>query len=69
MSCRYETKYCRFLRQDVWAILAQQPDGTWRVVNCLDKHARCFETDCVLTSDTDEGRWPFEVAADSGRAE
>jgi hypothetical protein len=49
------------LRKDVWAILTQQADGGWRVVNCLDKHDACFRLDCAFTDD--QGTWPYKAAA------
>ena len=55
---KYLPRYCPFLREEVWAILTQQADGTWRVVNCLDKAKACFQYPCAFT--TDGGDWPFE---------
>ncbi len=66
VSSRYEVKCCRFLRQDVWAILVEQPDGAWRIANCLDKSTRCFETTCALVNEESGSQWPFKRAADSG---
>ena len=57
---RYEPKLCKFLGKHVWAILTQQPDGTWRVVNCLDKDEACFGLECAFT--TDNGEWPYETS-------
>ncbi len=54
---KYLPRQCRFLDREVWAILTKQPEGTWRVVNCLDKDTVCFQHECVLT--TDGGEWPF----------
>ena len=51
---------CPFLNKEVWAILTKQTDGTWRIVNCLDKHERCFEHACAFT--VDGGAWPFDDA-------
>ena len=55
---RYQPKFCAFLRRKVWAIVTQQPDGSWRIVNCLDKDEPCFNLDCVFT--TDQGEWPYK---------
>ena len=54
---RYQSAYCAVLRKHVWAILTQQQDGTWRVVNCLDKEEACFTLDCAFT--TSGGQWPY----------
>ncbi|MBI3321460.1 MAG: hypothetical protein HYZ91_04240 [Candidatus Omnitrophica bacterium] len=54
---RYQPRYCSLLRQHVWSILTRQPDGSWKVVNCLDKDAICFDLDCVFT--TERGEWPY----------
>ena len=54
---KYLARRCAFLKQDVWAILVQQEDGRWRIVNCLDKEKRCFQQPCVFTMDG--GHWPF----------
>lgn len=54
---RYEPKRCALLEREVWAILTKQPDGAWRVVNCLDKEEACFKRDCAFT--TDHGEWPY----------
>ena len=54
---RYQPTYCALLRKTVWAIRAKQPDGTWRIVNCLDKDEACFSLECAFT--TDHGTWPF----------
>ncbi len=56
-AIRYEPKRCWLLGKEVWAILTQQPDGEWRVVNCLDKDEGCFNLDCAFT--TDHGEWPY----------
>ena len=61
MEFRYEPKYCMFLQKVVWAILTRQPDGTWRVVNCLDKDEGCFSLECAFTSD--HGEWPYKENA------
>lgn len=58
IEVRYEPKYCAFLRQVVWAILTKQADGTWRIVNCLDKDESCFSLNCAFT--TDQGEWPYK---------
>lgn len=56
---RYEPKFCRFLGKHVWAIVTQQPDRSWRVVNCLDKDESCFSLECSFT--TDHGQWPYKT--------
>jgi hypothetical protein len=65
MTDRPEMKYlprqCPFLKKEVWAILTKQADGSWRIVNCLDKDKACFEQACVFT--TDGGAWPFAQAS------
>jgi hypothetical protein len=59
----YLPRHCPFLKQDVRAIVTKQADGTWRIVNCLDKHEPCFEHHCAFT--VDGGEWPFgDVAVD-----
>lgn len=55
---KYLPRDCPFLKKEVWAILAKQPDGAWRIVNCLDKYEPCFEHDCAFTRDG--GEWPFD---------
>ena len=54
----YLPRQCQLLKKEVWAIRARQPDGSWKIVNCLDKDRRCFHYKCALT--TDQGEWPFE---------
>lgn len=54
---RYQPKHCALLRKVVWAIMTRQPDGSWRIVNCLDKDEGCFNLDCAFT--TDHGEWPY----------
>ncbi len=56
-NVKYLPQRCRFLRKEVWAILTSQVDGSWKIVNCLDKHQSCFEHSCAFT--TDGGEWPF----------
>ncbi|MBI4353848.1 MAG: hypothetical protein HY595_01285 [Candidatus Omnitrophica bacterium] len=67
MNERPDTKYlprrCAFLKKEVWAILAKQPGGSWKIVNCLDKDKPCFEQECSFT--TDGGAWPFAVEAEA----
>ena len=58
---RYEPRLCPFLSRQVWAIQMQQSDGSWKIVNCLDKDEPCFGVDCAFT--TSGGRWPFSVHA------
>ncbi len=55
---RYAPKKCCLLRQPVWAIMMQQPNGSWKIVNCLDKEEGCVHLKCAFT--TDEGTWPYE---------
>lgn len=57
-AVRFEPKYCAFFRTVVWAIQTQQADGSWRVVNCLDKDEPCFSLNCAFTSL--EGEWPYK---------
>lgn len=56
---RYQPTFCTLLRKHVWAITTQQPDGSWRIVNCLDKDEGCFSLDCVFT--VDHGDWPYTI--------
>jgi hypothetical protein len=58
---RYQPRYCTLLGKYVWAIRTRQPDGTWRVVNCLDKDEACFHLDCAFT--TDHGQWPYKAVS------
>ena len=62
---RYEPKFCTLVGRNVWAILTQQADGSWRIVNCLDKDESCFKRECAFT--TDHGAWPYaaELASPS----
>ena len=57
VEVRYAPKHCAFLGKIVWAITTQQTDGSWRIVNCLDKDEGCFSLDCAFT--TDQGEWPY----------
>jgi hypothetical protein len=57
---KYLARYCPFLSREVWAILTKQAEGTWRIVNCLDKDRVCFGHNCAFT--TDGGEWPFGQA-------
>ena len=54
---RYAPRYCALLRKHVWAIMTHQADGTWRIVNCLDKDEGCFSLECAFT--TSGGEWPY----------
>jgi hypothetical protein len=54
---RYYPAYCTILKQHVWAILARQPEGGWRTVNCLDKEPACASLPCLFTSE--RGAWPY----------
>ncbi|HAM39821.1 MAG TPA: hypothetical protein DDX89_00505 [Candidatus Omnitrophica bacterium] len=67
MTDRPEMKYlprqCPFVKKEVWAILTKQADGSWRIVNCLDKDKACFEQECAFT--TDGGTWPFAHVSDT----
>ena len=56
-SVKYLPSYCPFRKQEVWAIMTQQADGAWKIVNCLDKARACFEEPCAFTSAG--GDWPF----------
>ncbi len=55
---KYLPRHCPFLNREVWAIVTRQADGTWKIVNCLDKDRPCFQYSCAFT--TDGGTWPFE---------
>ena len=55
---KYLPRHCPFVNREVWAILTRQPEGSWRIVNCLDKDHGCFQHACAFT--TDGGAWPFE---------
>jgi hypothetical protein len=57
---RYQPKHCAFLRKYVWAIVTPQADGSWQIVNCLDKDEGCFHLNCTFT--TDQGEWPFKAS-------
>ena len=57
---RYQPKFCTLLRKHVWAIMTKQADGSWRVVNCLDKDEGCFSLECAFT--TDHGEWPYTMS-------
>lgn len=57
---RYRPVVCTLLGKEVWAIRTKQPDGSWRIVNCLDKDEGCFGVDCVFT--TSGGQWPYPCA-------
>ena len=48
---------CSLLKKEVWAIVTKPSDGTWRIVNCLDKYQPCFEHNCAFT--VNGGEWPF----------
>ena len=61
---RYLPKYCAFLRRSVWAIAVRQPDGGWKIANCLDKEEGCFHLGCAFT--TDMGEWPYQDAPATG---
>jgi len=65
VTFRYEPKRCALLDKHVWAIQACQADGTWKIVNCLDKDESCFTLECAFTSD--HGAWPYPKAT-SGQA-
>jgi len=55
---KYLPRCCPFFKKDVWAILIKQANGTWRIVNCLDKQESCFKHNCAFT--IDGGEWPFD---------
>ena len=59
--CRYRPLVCILFSKEVWAIVTKQPDGSWRIVNCLDKDEGCFGVDCAFT--TSCGQWPYRVAS------
>lgn len=54
---RYEPQRCSFFCKHVWAIRTRQGDGSWKIVNCLDKDESCFGVDCAFT--TSCGEWPY----------
>ena len=54
---RYAPCRCALTNEDVWAMVAKQADGRWKIVNCLDKDQRCFQQHCAFTMDG--GEWPF----------
>lgn len=54
---QYRSCHCVLLGREVWAILTKQADGSWRIVNCLDKDKACFDLGCAFTMDG--GEWPF----------
>ncbi|GEM_PF-2939735 len=62
---KYVPCQCCLLNQEVWAIASKQRDGTWKVVNCLDKDEPCFHRPCAFT--TDGGQWPFAAFSGNGR--
>ena len=57
---RYQPQHCALLGKVVWAIMTKQSDGSWRIVNCLDKDEGCYHLDCCFT--TDHGAWPYPQA-------
>ena len=58
--CRYQPVCCAFLRKPVWAIVTFQPDGSWQIVNCLDKDVPCYSLNCAFT--TSNGQWPYQAS-------
>ena len=54
---RYHPTYCSLLGKHVWAIETKQADGSWKIVNCLDKDEGCFSLECLFT--TPDGLWPY----------
>ena len=60
VEMRYQTVRCKLIDKDVWAIVVQQPDGAWWIVNCLDKDEACYRKECAFT--IDGGSWPYNVA-------
>lgn len=58
---KYQPIRCALLNKQVWAILTKQPNGSWRIVNCLDKDEACFGLNCAFT--TDDGDWPYPTPA------
>jgi len=61
VSIRYYPTICTLMGKEVWAILTKQADGSWRIVNCLDKDETCFHRECTFT--TDQGAWPYVVSS------
>jgi hypothetical protein len=57
---RYQPCRCKFFNEYVWAILTKQKDGSWKTVNCLDKHDACLNLPCTFTST--QGEWPYSAA-------
>ena len=57
VDIQYYPSECTIIRKPVWAVVTRQPDGAWRIVNCLDKDEPCFQCECVFT--TDQGEWPY----------
>lgn len=60
---RFQPTSCALVCQNVWAIMTKQADGSWKIVNCLDKHESCFRLDCAFT--TDSGQWPYPTSRDA----
>lgn len=55
---KYLPQRCPFLKREVWAIVVKQADGSWQIVNCLDKDRGCYDQCCAFT--IDGGQWPFQ---------
>lgn len=63
---KYVPRHCPFLNREVWAIVTKQAGGTWRIVNCLDKHQPCTVYHCAFA--VDSGTWPFaDVTVDESQ--
>lgn len=60
---RFQPTSCALVRQNVWAIMTKQADGSWKIVNCLDKNESCFRRDCAFTMDN--GQWPYPASHDA----
>ena len=57
-NLKYLPQHCPFLKREVWAIVVKQADGSWQIVNCLDKDRICYDQGCAFT--IDGGQWPFQ---------
>jgi hypothetical protein len=57
---RYKPTQCRLRSRQVWAIRTRQDDGSWMIVNCLDKEHACARLGCAFT--TPRGEWPYPAA-------
>ena len=48
IDVRHTTRYCASLTRDVRVLLRKQPDGTWKLVRCLDTVKECAGQSCPL---------------------